>query len=250
MSIDFSTLQGLTIPEGVVTQITDASGNVLWSANSHVSAAGEILDPWADISAGLYADCYSLGNWKSFNLTDGTSVVMEVVALNADTKTNGSKATITWISKRVITTTKMNSSMSVYNGWAASAGRSWLRGDFYTTIPTEIKNIIVPVNKTYYDYTTKSTLTCEDTVWIPSYREVFGNSSNSTSYETSGVDYTDFFTSFTVRRKYNASGSKSSWWLRSAVQTGGTNFRTVETTGSDSSTSAAREAGIVLGFCT
>ena len=30
--IDFSTLQGLTIPEGVVAQITDASGRVLWSA--------------------------------------------------------------------------------------------------------------------------------------------------------------------------------------------------------------------------
>lgn len=30
--IDFSTLKGLTIPEGVVTQIADASGVVLWSA--------------------------------------------------------------------------------------------------------------------------------------------------------------------------------------------------------------------------
>lgn len=30
--IDFSTVQGLTIPEGVVTQIADASGAVLWSA--------------------------------------------------------------------------------------------------------------------------------------------------------------------------------------------------------------------------
>ena len=30
--IDFSTLQGLTIPEGVVTQIADASGRVIWSA--------------------------------------------------------------------------------------------------------------------------------------------------------------------------------------------------------------------------
>lgn len=30
MSINFATLQGLTIPEGVVTQITDASGRVLW----------------------------------------------------------------------------------------------------------------------------------------------------------------------------------------------------------------------------
>ena len=30
--INFSTLQGLTIPEGVVTQMADASGRVLWSA--------------------------------------------------------------------------------------------------------------------------------------------------------------------------------------------------------------------------
>lgn len=30
--IDFSKLKGLTIPEGVVSQITDASGRVLWSA--------------------------------------------------------------------------------------------------------------------------------------------------------------------------------------------------------------------------
>lgn len=30
--MNFATLQGLTIPEGVVTQITDAAGNVLWKA--------------------------------------------------------------------------------------------------------------------------------------------------------------------------------------------------------------------------
>lgn len=35
--IDFSTLQGLTIPEGVVSQITDASGAVLWSAEKMVT---------------------------------------------------------------------------------------------------------------------------------------------------------------------------------------------------------------------
>lgn len=32
--IDFSTLQGLSIPEGVVTQIADASGRVLWAVQS------------------------------------------------------------------------------------------------------------------------------------------------------------------------------------------------------------------------
>lgn len=32
--IDFSTLQGLSIPEGAVTQITDANGRVLWAVQS------------------------------------------------------------------------------------------------------------------------------------------------------------------------------------------------------------------------
>lgn len=32
--INFATLQGLTIPEGVVTQITDASGRVLWAVKN------------------------------------------------------------------------------------------------------------------------------------------------------------------------------------------------------------------------
>ena len=45
--IDFSTLQGLTIPEGVVTQIADASGRVLWSAVKEVGTL--ILRPSADI---------------------------------------------------------------------------------------------------------------------------------------------------------------------------------------------------------
>ena len=35
MSIDFSTLQGLTIPEGVVTQITDAAGRVIWAVQNN-----------------------------------------------------------------------------------------------------------------------------------------------------------------------------------------------------------------------
>ena len=35
--IDFSKLKSLTIPEGVVKQITDASGRVLWSARKPVT---------------------------------------------------------------------------------------------------------------------------------------------------------------------------------------------------------------------
>lgn len=43
MSINFATLQGLTIPEGVVTQIADAAGRVLWIAAKPVTIALNLL---------------------------------------------------------------------------------------------------------------------------------------------------------------------------------------------------------------
>ena len=50
MSIDFATLQGLSIPEGVVTKIEDAAGNVLWESNREVVLATWYLRPSADVS--------------------------------------------------------------------------------------------------------------------------------------------------------------------------------------------------------
>lgn len=49
--IDFSTLQGLTIPEGAVTQITDASGRVLWM----VSGGDKVILEVEKITSDTYA---------------------------------------------------------------------------------------------------------------------------------------------------------------------------------------------------
>lgn len=59
MSINFSSLQGLTIPEGNVTQITDASGRVLWSSTIKFTINGDtyIADrgmTWAEWFASSY----------------------------------------------------------------------------------------------------------------------------------------------------------------------------------------------------
>ena len=52
--IDFSTLKGLTIPEGVVTQISDENGYILWRTreNAEPVTGTLILRPSADISVG------------------------------------------------------------------------------------------------------------------------------------------------------------------------------------------------------
>ena len=48
--MNFATLQGLTIPEGAVTQIADESGNVIWKKEKIVGTF--VLRPSADISVG------------------------------------------------------------------------------------------------------------------------------------------------------------------------------------------------------
>lgn len=50
--IDFSTLQGLTIPEGAVTQIADASGNVLWKLANDKPIILEVEKITSDTYAG------------------------------------------------------------------------------------------------------------------------------------------------------------------------------------------------------
>lgn len=50
--IDFSTLQGLTIPEGVVTQIADASGRVIWAMPSSDKVILQVEKKTSDTYAG------------------------------------------------------------------------------------------------------------------------------------------------------------------------------------------------------
>ena len=61
MSINFSTLQGLTIPEGVVTQITDAAGSVLWKVASN---GGQIVLEVKKITSNTYANSTTYSNEK------------------------------------------------------------------------------------------------------------------------------------------------------------------------------------------
>lgn len=246
MSIDLSKVTALSDQYGAWKQVADAIGRVLWSAAKPVSPEGEILDAWDVISSGANIELYSVGNWKPFSLTDGTAVIMEIVALNADTKPDGSKAAITWVSRGVITTHIISSSGSNAGGWVASEMRTWLRGDFYAKLPAEVRNVIRTVNKTFYDFTTKSTLTCEDNVWLPSKREISGNGENS------GADYTGYFTSASDRIKYDSSGAAAYWWLRTANTSAyGTGmWSVVGTDGWSTTGSVAGSFGVVLGFCT
>lgn len=227
----------------VLPELGISAENCTWNEIAAISAAGK-----AD-------EYFNLGDIKTMTLNDGTVVEMQIVAFNADTKSDSNTAAITWISKGVVTRRVMNSDVPLDAGWEGSELRTWLQNDFYATLPLEVQDCIVTVNKTYAHHinlgsgsSAKETNTCEDNVWIPSYREVFGNSYNEVQYETSGVDYTTFFVNNESRIKLNSEGKTDAWWLRSICDLGN-GGRFVTWNGSASYYGVDYEYGVVFGFC-
>lgn len=207
-----------------------------------------ITDTWSEIFAaendGTYSTKYAVGDTKKLTV-NGEDVYMQIVAMDTDTLSAGGTAKITWISKDLLSTThSMNSTNTTTNGWAATAMRTWLRDTILPTIDSTVRSQIKEVTKTYKDDTTRSTLSISDTVWIPSYREIFGG----TSYEDSGCVYTTWFNNASRRRK-NLESSGQWWWLRTA--TAWNHFTGVNNGGYQGGEGYPDSGkGVAIGFCT
>lgn len=214
-----------------------------------------ITDSWSTIVSKIANGTFSgtVGDTKLLEFGD-YSCYMQLVGLEKDNLANGSgKAKTTWLAKGIaITTKRMNASSGTTDGWAGCEMRTWLRETILPTFPSELQSAIKEVTKTYWDYGDSAEETITDTIWIPSLEEVNGITTGSYHAETSGVVYSDMFTSHTngnhaSRVKYNTSGSAFGWWLRSAYSAA--HFDYVNVSGSIAGNGATNAGGVVLGFC-
>ena len=208
-----------------------------------------ITDDWptimSNIATGVYATKYKVGNYKPLDLgTEGT-VNMQIVAMDTDTDSAGNTIPITWIAKEQCATThNMNSSNTTTGGYPASAMKSYMNSTIKALIPAALAKYIKPAMKVSRQKGPSDTdLTTAETVWIPSYREIFGG----TSYEQSGPIYSSIYKDSASRIK-TRSGSADSWWLRSANSS--TAFRYVYNYGGNYGDLASSSYGVVLGFST
>ena len=221
----------------------------------------EIEDSWEQIFAaiadGSYKTKYSIGNYKALDLGSEGVVNMQIVAMDADAKADGSgNAPITWVSEQLLATShRMNPSISgstegtgAIGGWEKSEMRSYLKETVLPLIPDVVRNRIVEVKKYSRSYNTSGTLVdnveTSDDVWIPSYGEIFSN----TDFEAQGPIYNTVFNSDDMRVKIKAGGSKTgSWWMRTVFDT--TNFWYVGNSGSYGYILTQYSLGVALGFC-
>ena len=177
-----------------------------------------VTDTWAEIVAasanGTYASKYNVGDTAMMTIGNHDYMV-QLVAKDADERADGNgTAHMTWLMHGVyVTTHRMHASIAA---WPDTEMRSWLISDVLTAMPEVVQNAAVAVKKTYgyYDGSTLMDGISNDTIWIPSSREVCltGNYLN----ETNGVQYSGIFSDNSSRIKSNTSGSTNNWWLRSA----------------------------------
>lgn len=249
---------GVFVPSSLISAYkADSNWNkfLIFPIDDYPKSSWEtISDSWAEILAAeandTYATKYSVGDTKTLQV--GNNLVhMQIAAIDSDELADSSgNAKITWLCKNCYTTHRMNATGTTTGGWPSTEMRSWLISDVLSAFPSEVAAAVKEVKKTYYDYGTTSTLTSNDKIWIPSYREVM----MGTDKENSGVQYPGLFGTSTgtgsrdSRVKYDANGSASLWWLRSAVSGG--IFYCVGNNGSVSSNYAYDRCGVVFGFCT
>ena len=210
-----------------------------------------ITDTWDEIfqaeSNDTYKTKYSVGDTK-YLVIGGTYVLMQIIAFDRDilSSDHTSTAKITWLAKSLSFQFPMNFEATSEGGWKDCECRKFLNDTIYEQIPENVRNKIVAVDKTYTTTSSSSsTAIVSDKLWIPSAREMFGG----TSYESDGIDYTDFFTNSSSKIKYNglSTSSTSKWWLRSVYSS---TFRNVGVSGNLSNESASNLNRIALGFCT
>ena len=103
------------------------------------------------------------------------------------------------------------------DAWDNAEVRTYLNGNFFKKLPTEVQNLIIYTN-TVSNNLGGGTISTTDKVYLLSPAEIFdgltGNDANKTRqldfYKNSGVTTTSYENAV---KKYN--GTNSSWWLRS-----------------------------------
>ena len=123
---------------------------------------------------------------------------------------------------------RMNASDTISGGWKETEMITYLNGEFYNKLPSDLKNVIIPtypiVSGSYKDSTSVD-ITSEDTnknkLYLLSPREIGADSSGQdTRYnDNRTLDYyigtsSDLMSGEPKRIKKRLSGKEEAWWLR------------------------------------
>lgn len=184
---------------------------------SFASASWETLN--AVGASGQASSILSVGDTRTETLSNGVSVVFEIIGFDHDDLADGSgKAPITIALKDVYPQKYTINPIETYYNWCSwSAGNTSLRAtirNLMDILPSDLQTIIKSVTKLYMNGNTQgdySSRSCTDTLWALSQAELFGESycTDGTQYERYTSDYNN------LHVKYN-NGTAVQYFTRSS----------------------------------
>lgn len=276
-----------TPPQVTSIQVKESVDAYTWEELSQISSEIAAASTQADsISiAHKYNLCGKNGELsgmpsKSVTLSNGTVLHASIIGFNHDQKENGGLAGITFLFDEVVSLTAWNQSGLNDGGWQGSSVRSWLSMTFFPTLPDDLQDAIVTVNKRTNNtggvdsgmlYPNVVTVT-PDKLWLPSHVELAGNNPEDVPWSIShygtqftwcnditsdeGTQYALFSQTDTAGFAENANlvrryeGTAKKWWLRSANPHFTYVTLTVAEDGAlDGDVGSIESQGVVPGFC-
>lgn len=229
------------------------------SGSEPVYEHGTWEDLFQKIDNGTYATEYAVGETLPFVIS-GTDYQAQIVAFNTDVLAGTGitdKAPVSFVAVKLLNDYKrMNPAYEAgvigtgsLGGWKNSELRTWMNGTLKGLISSTITTRIKAVKKYTRSYNSSGSSVnnelTEDELWVPSYKELFGNFSN----ESSNVTYVSFFSTNESRKKIRYSTVRA-YWNRTISGSSTSKFSCTSTAGSANSASAeSTSTGVCIGFC-
>ena len=232
----------------LLTLMEDADRLDEWWGSDHIWAGLAAASPV--VAADPAAFSGFVGRQKSilidgYSGEDDNAFKLTVVAVGHNEKAAGGPAGFTFQSDKIIADHAMSSSSTTSGGWGSSEMRAWLSGTLLPCFPEEVREAIEPASISYNTASGSALSTCEDSLWLPSEREVFGSS----SYDSAGEQLAWYAEANTKVKDISFDGAwmESPWWLRSVH--GSSHFRAVNSDGDANYYYATYVTGVAPCFC-
>ena len=224
-------------------------------------------DSWSTIIANVKAGNgseYKVGSTKEVNLgtTYGTHTLRVAnTSTPSECSTSGFSQTACGFVLEfadIITTHKMNDTMTNVGGWPATSMRTFVNNDIYNAIPSELRNAIIDTTVVSgHGKSDTENFTSTDKLYLLSTAEVWAQGSSNTISNDTARDVTrqlDYYKNLgTSTSNYSEAIKKngisaSIWWLRAATSSSTYSFLSVYDNGGWANDPASISRGVAPAF--
>ena len=206
------------------------------------------------VATSLYAD--SIGATREITLTNGQTIHLRLSNNTADmyelADGSGTTGFVLEFVELLNTTYPMNQTNTNVGGWSASYMKNTVMPLIFDMLPDDLKDVIATIKrKTCYSGNDGTLVESEDTLFLPTERNVFSSRNYSRVEEWNASTRWQYYAqndTNTARIKY-LNGSASTWWLCSVRDGSTNNFCSTNSSGNAYITNAYINRGVGPSLC-